>query len=369
METMKKRFIPVILAVLVGVGIIIGRLSAPTSSAPVQAAGTGAPAATASNTSGAISTSAIDAATEAAYAAASKSVVYVVSAGVGSGSGVIYDNKGDIVTNNHVVTGATSLSVTLNNGKTYAAHVVGTDAADDLAVIKINASGLSPAHFAAAGQYNVAQTVLAVGSPLGLKQSVSSGLISGLHRVEQEGNGAYIANAIQTSAAINPGNSGGALVTLNGTVVGMPTLVQTSDTSGTSVEGIGFAIPSERITFIANQIIAHGKVQHTGRPFLGIVPTDSQGQAGFSFGFGGSQQQQGSVPGALVSRVGSSSPAGKAGLQQGDVITSADGQTITDAQDLLTVLAQEKPGNSVSLKVNRNGQTMSFTVKLGELPA
>jgi S1-C subfamily serine protease len=291
----------------------------------------------------------------------------VVSAGVGSGSGIIYDSRGDIVTNHHVVTGATSLTVTLNNGKTYAAHVVGSDAADDLAVIKINASGLTPARFASAGGYQVAETVLAVGSPLGLQQSVSSGLISGLHRVEQEGNGAYIANAIQTSAAINPGNSGGALVDLNGTVVGMPTLVQTSTQTGTSVEGIGFAIPSERITFIANQIIAHGKVEHTGRAFLGIVPTDSQGQSGFSFGFG--QQQQGSVPGALVARVGSSTPAGKAGIQQGDVITSANGHPVTDAQSLLTVLAQEKPGDTIALKVNRNDQTLSVNVKLGELPA
>jgi S1-C subfamily serine protease len=360
---MKKRFIPVILALVAAIAFFAGRVSSPSAPAvPAQAA-----AGTTSSPS-TVRASSIDTAIESAYATASKYVVYVVSAGVGSGSGIIYDSKGDIVTNNHVVTGATSLSVTLNNGKTYAAHVVGTDAADDLAVIKINASGLTPAHFAPAGGYRVAETVLAVGSPLGLKQSVSSGLISGLNRVEQEGNGAYIANAIQTSAAINPGNSGGALVDLNGTVVGMPTLVQTSDTSGTSVEGIGFAIPSPRITYIANQIIADGKVRHTGRAFLGIVPTDSTGQSGFSFGFGGGQQQS-SVSGALVERVGSSTPAGRAGLQQGDVITSANGQTVTDAQDLLAVLAGEKPGDTIALKVNRSGQTLSFNVKLGELPA
>jgi S1-C subfamily serine protease len=362
---MKRRFIPVILAILVGIGFLLGRLSAP--SAPqqaVQAASTGSPAASVN----AVSPSSIDAATESAYSRISKSVVYVVSAGVGSGSGIIYDSNGDIVTNNHVVTGASSLSVTLNNGRTYKAHLVGTDAADDLAVIKISASGLTPAHFATAGSYRVAETVLAVGSPLGLKQSVSSGLISGLHRVEQEGNGAYIANAIQTSAAINPGNSGGALATLDGTVVGMPTLVQTSDTSGTSVEGIGFAIPSERITFVANQIIAHGKVQHTGRAFLGIVPTDSSGQSGFSFGFG-SPPDTSSTPGALVARVGSNTPAGKAGIQQGDVITEANGQTVTDAQDLLTVLAQAKPGETITLKIDRSGQTKTIDVQLGELPA
>lgn len=175
---MKRRFIPVILAILVGAGFLIGRLSAP--SAPqqaVQAASTGAPTPSVN----AVSPSSIDAATESAYSRISKSVVYVVSAGVGSGSGVIYDSQGDIVTNNHVVTGANSLSVTLNNGHTYTAHLVGTDAADDLAVIKISTSGLTPAHFATAGSYKVAETVLAIGSPLGLKQSVSSGLISGLH--------------------------------------------------------------------------------------------------------------------------------------------------------------------------------------------
>ncbi len=362
---MKRRFIPIILAILVGVGFLVGRLSTPSASQQAaQAASTGSPAASTSN----IRTASIDAATESAYATISKSVVYVVSAGVGSGSGIIYDSKGDIVTNNHVVTGAHSLSVTLNNGHIYTARLVGTDAADDLAIIKIDASGLMPAHFATAGSYRVAETVLAVGSPLGLKQSVSSGLISGLHRVEQEGNGAYIANAVQTSAAINPGNSGGALAALDGTVVGMPTLVQTSDTSGTSVEGIGFAIPAERITFIADQIIAKGKVQHTGRAFLGIVPTDSSGQSGFSFGFG-SPPATSSTPGALVARVGSDTPAGKAGVQQGDVITAANGQTVTDAQDLLTVLAQAKPGETITLKINRSGQTKTIDVKLGELPA
>lgn len=362
---MKRRFIPVILAILVGAGFLVGRLSAPT---PPQPAAQAASNNSSSGTTSTVSTSSIDTATESAYAQISKSVVYVVSAGVGSGSGIIYDKGGDIVTNHHVVTGATSLSVTLNNGRTYAAHIVGSDAADDLAIIKINAPGLTPARFAAAGSYQVAETVLAVGSPLGLKQSVSSGLISGLHRVEQEGNGAYIANAIQTSAAINPGNSGGALVTLNATVVGMPTLVQTSTTTGASVEGIGFAIPSERITFIANQIISKGKVQHTGRAFLGIVPTDSQGQSAFSFGFG-SPPQTSSTPGALVERVSADTPAGKAGIQQGDVITGANGQPVTDAQDLLTVLAQAKPGETISLKINRNGQTQTITVKLGELPA
>ncbi|HEX6510018.1 MAG TPA: trypsin-like peptidase domain-containing protein, partial [Chloroflexota bacterium] len=346
----------------------------PGSTAPVAAStATSTPArsgTTGANTTSNVTASTIDAATEHAYAAASPSIVYVVNTGVGSGSGVIYDTKGDIVTNNHVVSGGSKFSVTLNNGKTYAATLVGTDAADDLAVIHINASGLTPAHFAAAGGYQVAEGVLAIGSPLGLKQSVSFGLISGLNRVEQEPNGSYISNAIQTSAPINPGNSGGALVSLDGTVVGIPTLEQTSSQDGSAAQNIGFAIPSDRVTTIADQIIATGKVEHTGRPYLGIAPTDATGQSSSGLGnlspFGGSTP---SVSGALVQQISSNGPAAQAGVQQGDVITAADGTTVTDAQDLLTVLAQKKPGDTISLTINRNGSTVHVQVKLGELPA
>jgi S1-C subfamily serine protease len=316
-----------------------------------------------------ITPSAIDAATEGAYAVASPSIVYVLNAGVGSGSGVIYDSKGDIVTNYHVVNGGSKLSVTLNNGKTYPANVVGTDAADDLAVIHIDASGLTPAHFAPAGGYQIAQSVLAIGSPLGLKQSVSFGLISGLNRVEQEPNGAYLADAIQTSAPINPGNSGGALVTLNGTVVGIPTLEQTAAQDGSSAQNIGFAIPSERVTEIADQIITTGKVQHTDRPYLGIYPTDSTGQSASPFGGFGPFGQTPTATGAFVQSISPNGPAAQAGVQQGDVITAADGTTVTDAQDLLTVLATKKPGQTIPLTINRDGSTVHVTVQLGELPA
>jgi S1-C subfamily serine protease len=311
--------------------------------------------------------SSIDSATQAAYAAAGPSVVYVVSQGVGSGSGIIYDTNGDIVTNNHVIEGSSKLSVTLSNGKSYAATVVGTDAADDLAVIRIKAPNLTAATFAKAGSYHVGQTVLAIGSPLGLKGSVTSGLISGLHRVEQEPNGADLSDAVQTSAAINPGNSGGALVTLDATVVGMPTLEQTSTTDGTTTQGIGFAIPSDRIVSIADQIIAHGKVQHTGRPYLGIAPTDADGALSPFGQFG--PNNSATTSGALVSRVASNGPAAKAGVQTGDIITGADGTTVTDAQDLLTVIANKKPGETVQLRIERNGTTTTVTVKLGELPA
>src|SRR5579875_849037 len=317
---------------------------------------------------------ALDAATEHAFAVASPSVVYIENVGVGSGSGVIYDPRGDIVTNAHVVAGAQALHVTLASGKTYTARIVGTDVADDLAVIHINAQGLPAAHFATAGTYHVAQTVLAIGSPLGLQQTVTSGLISALGRTVQEQNGAYLPNAIQTSAPINPGNSGGALVTLDGTVVGIPTLEATDpqNNNGGAAQGIGFAVPSQRVTYIAQQLIKTGKVEHTGRAFLGVAAVDAQQapqqQGGFYFGQGGQgAQPTPTVAGALVQSA--SGPAAQAGVQQGDVITAFNGTPISGEDDLLTALAHQQPGAKVTLTLDRNGQTVTAHVTLGELPA
>jgi S1-C subfamily serine protease len=371
---MKRLFLLILAIGLLALGALGDRVLNPGTRTPA-AAGTPTSSPAAANTpaftstTAGISPSAIDAATEHAYAVAAPSIVYVVNPGVGTGSGVIYDSKGDIVTNYHVVNGASKLSITLNDGRVANATVVGTDAADDLAVIHTSATNLTPAQFASAGGYRVAQSVLAVGSPLGLKQSVAFGLISGIHRVEQEPNGAYLPDALQTSAPINPGNSGGALVTLNGTVVGIPTLQQTSTENGTAAQNIGFAIPSDRVTFVADQIIASGKVEHTGRAYLGIAPTDASAQAASPFGGFDPNGSTPSASGALIQQISSGGPAAKAGLRQGDVITQADGQSVTDASDLLTVLAQKKPGDSISLKVDRNGSTINVQVHLGELPA
>jgi putative serine protease PepD len=321
-------------------------------------------AASASVPASTVSTAPAITATEQAYRVAAQSVVFV-NAGTGTGSGIVYDNKGDIVTNNHVVSGHTSLSVTFNNGKTVSATVVGTDSADDLAVIHVNTSGLTAATFAKAGSYQVAEDVLAVGSPLGLKQSVTSGLISGINRTQQEPSGAYIANAIQTSAPINPGNSGGALVDLNGVVVGIPTLVQTTTSGSEPVQNVGFAIPSERVTLIANQIISNRHVLHTNRPYLGVGVADASAQSQYSpYGNGGP-----TVNGAAVNAVSSSSPAGRLGIQQGDVITKFNGYPINSANDLLSALAQLRPGASVSITWNSNGSNHTAQITLGELPA
>jgi S1-C subfamily serine protease len=387
---MKLRFVALLAAGLIALGAVGDRvLSLATDQSPavVARSALASKAATSSATSNTtlsnatrgnitpsttarVSTASIDQATEHAYAVASPSVVFIESVGTGTGSGVIFDTNGDIVTNAHVVEGATSLKVTLANGQTYGATLVGMDKSDDLAVIRIHASGLKPAVFARANGYQVAQTVLAIGSPLGLKDSVTSGLISGVGRVEQEPNGSYLPDSIQTSAPINPGNSGGALVTLDGVVVGMPTLEQTSSQGGQAAQNVGFAIPSPRITDLASQIIATGKVQHTGRAYLGIAPADPSSGAlspfGGGFGSGGGNSQ--GTPGAVVQQMASNGPAARAGIQQGDTITSVNGTSITDAQGLLQFLSKEKPGDTISVTLDRNGSTVHVQVHLAELP-
>ena len=363
---MKRIISPLIAATLVAAGIAGDRVVGPVLSRASAAAGAAAATPAIVNTTTNTTT---DSVTEHAFAVASPSVVYVSNVGVGSGSGVIYDASGDIVTNAHVVVGEQSLRVTLKTGQTYPARLVGTDTADDLAVIHINASGLPAARFAGSGTFRVAQTVLAIGSPLGLQQSVTSGLISALNRTVQEGNGAYLPNAVQTSAPINPGNSGGALVTLDGTVVGIPTLEATDpqNNNGGAAQGIGFAVPSTRVTLVAHQLIATGTVQHTGRAYLGVGATDASA-AQQNSGFGGGNSTP-TVDGALVNTVASGSPADGAGLQQGDIITQANGMTIGGQDDLLTALANAKPGSTMTLVVNRNGGTVTLHAHLGELPA
>jgi S1-C subfamily serine protease len=363
---MKSVARPVVAAALIAAGVVGDRALSAYQTPSVDAAPVVASATNASSPSN------VDSVVEHAFAVASPSVVYINNVGVGSGSGVIYDRTGDIVTNAHVVSGAQSLRVTLSSGKSYGARIVGTDTADDLAVIHINASNLPAATFASAGSFRVAQTVLAIGNPLDLQQSVTSGLISALNRTVQESNGAYLPNAIQTSAPINPGNSGGALVTLNGTVVGIPTLEATDpqNNNGGAAQGIGFAVPSTRVTFVAHQIIATGKVQHTGRAYLGVGATDAASAANSPFGqgnFGGGTTTP--VSGALVQQVASGSPAANAGVQQGDVITAVNGTSISGEADLLAALAKEKPGDSMKLTLNRNGSTVQATVHLGELPS
>lgn len=368
---MPRRLLPITAAGLLASGVGIGVAARPLFSATPAAANIAPQRAVhVAAVNAATSASSVDAAIQQAYTTAAPSVVYVNNVGTGTGSGVIFDSSGDIVTNNHVVSGAHTIRVTLHDGRTLPATIRGTDSADDLAVIHVNASGLPAATFSTS--VSPAEAVLAIGNPLGLKSSVTFGLVSGLGRVEQEPSGAYLPNAIQTSAPINPGNSGGALVSLSGQVVGIPTMVQTSSGNGTPAQDVGFAIPSSRVLTVARQIIATGKVEHTGRAYLGVSAGDPS-SAGFSnpfapgFGNGGSPGT--TVQGAVVAQVGSGTPASRAGIRAGDVITKFNGTAISSSTDLLDALARARPGQTASVTINRNGTSHTLQVTLGEMPA
>ncbi len=271
----------------------------------------------------------------------------------GLGSGIVFDGNGDIVTNYHVIAGGTNLQVVLTNGKHYPATVKGTFPEDDLAVVHINATGLSPATFADSSKLQVGDLVLAIGNPLGLNSSVTEGIISALGRtVTESQSGTTLSDVIQTSAPINPGNSGGALVDLNGNVVGIPTLGLVDQQLGGAAAGIGFAIPSNTVRTIATQLVQSGTVTNSGRAYIGI-----QAQT----------LQQGS--GVYVVSVIAGKPAALAGIKAGDTITSLDGQAVTDTQSLSEILANLKPGQTVPIVVTQaDGSSKTYQVTLGEYP-
>ena len=270
---------------LAGAGAVLAVLAAAACS---STGGTGTGGATASPSPAAASTgaaSSLEQQYEQVVARVLPSVVQI-STSSGSGSGVVYDTKGDIVTNAHVVGTATTLQVSLpSGGKPLPAEIVGVFAPDDLAVIKVDggAGALHPASFGRSASVRVGEIVLAMGNPLGLTGTVTDGIVSATGRTVSEGEGssAVLISAIQTSAAINPGNSGGALVNLAGQVIGIPTLAATSPQLGGAAAGIGFAIPSDTVTSIAGQLIATGKVSNSGRASLGIAAqtvADASGQ-------------------------------------------------------------------------------------------
>ena len=274
----------------------------------------------------------------------------------GEGSGVVMSADGYIVTNNHVVEGAAgnTVNVTFNSGKTAKATIVGTDPAGDIAVIKAQGvTGLTAAKFGDSDSMRVGDTVLAIGSPLGLQGSVSEGIISALHRTIQEGaeqgsgnTGHSISDALQTDAAINPGNSGGALVNLAGEVVGINTAIASTGQQSGNI-GVGFAISSNKVKSAAEQLQKGQKVTH---PYLGVQLTD------------------GDNGGALIADVVPGGPADKAGLQKGDVVTKANGQAIGDATGLINAVQAGKTGDQLQLTVNRNGSVDTVTVTLGDTP-
>src|SRR5436190_2510628 len=279
------------------------------------------------------------------------------------GSGVIIDGRGYIVTNNHVVNGAQSMTVTLYDGTNLKAQLVGTDPADDLAVVKITppSKGLTVATIGDSSKLTVGQDVMAIGNPLGITQTVTHGIISALGRNVSEGQGgATIPNAIQTDAAINPGNSGGALVDMQGNLVGIPTLTAIDPEFNTPANGVGFAIPSNRVNFVATQIIQTGKVTHTGRAVLGVrVATVDATLA--------AQDNLSVDHGVLIVSVVQNGAADQAHLQAGDVIVKVDDKQVTDTSSLGDALISKSPGDTVSVQIYRGNQQMTVSVKLGEL--
>ncbi|MFB6816398.1 S1C family serine protease [Streptomyces sp. NPDC056347] len=290
------------------------------------------------------------------------SVVQIEASG-GLGSGVVYDSKGHIVTNAHVVGSAKKFKVTVATGeKVTSASLVSAYPEQDLAVIKLDQvpDGLKPAKFGDSAKVEVGQIVLAMGSPLGLSSSVTQGIVSALGRTVSEsraggGTGATIANMVQTSAAINPGNSGGALVNLDSEVIGIPTLAATDpDLGGSAAPGIGFAIPVSMVKTIADQIIKNGRVVDSGRAALDItgrtVVDDNYQPAGV----------------ALVS-VARDGAADKAGLRPGDIVTRLDDRPVTTITSLQEALAADKPGQRVTVTYLRDGAERTAKVTLGEI--
>ena len=272
----------------------------------------------------------------------------------GLGSGVIVDRRGYVLTNNHVVAGADELEVELSDQRTVSAEVVGTDPYTDLAVIRMSAKGLQPAQLGRSADLHVGQWVLAVGSPFGLQQSVTAGIISAVGRgglrLAQYG------NFIQTDAAINQGNSGGPLVDLDGRVIGINAAIASASRVAGS-NGVGFTIPIDLARRVMDQLIRNGKVV---RAWLGVVMGELSPALARSFGYQGK--------GILIDDMDPDGPATKAGLKPGDILLRMDGAAVTSPEQFRNTIANSKPGSMVRFAVWRQGKTREVRVKLATLP-
>jgi putative serine protease PepD len=264
------------------------------------------------------------------------------------GSGFVYDTKGDIVTNAHVVDGGSSITVHFQDGKTAKATLVGADDGSDVAVIKVDApsSELHPLTLGDSSTVQPGVGVVAIGSPFGLPETMTAGIVSAIDRTITAPNGYSIAGAIQTDAPINHGNSGGPLLTTNGTVIGVNAQID-SDSGGNN--GVGFALPINAVKSAADTLISGGKVQHA---YLGVKVGNAANGAG-----------------AAIGSVVSGSPADNAGLKAGDVVTAIDGKTISNADELTASVGAHSPGDKVTLTITRSGATKTIDVTLGTRPS
>jgi putative serine protease PepD len=302
---------------------------------------------------------------KAIYASASAGVVDITATGTGTsqsgpfgqsssqstatGSGFVVDGNGHIVTAAHVIDGATSIKVTFSDGVTRTATLAGKDDATDVAVLKVNPSGLTlhPLKLGSSAALGVGDGVVAIGSPFGYEESVSTGIVSGIDRTIQAPNGYTVAHAIQTDAALNPGNSGGPILDSSGRVVGIADQIATGGTEQSS--GVGFAVPIDLVAGELDQLEAGQTVSHA---YLGVGTTQSTGTTG-----------------AQVSSVAAGGPAASAGLKAGDIVTAIDGKQITGSSDLVAAIAGRHPGDRIQLTVHRGSDTLTLTATLGTQPS
>jgi putative serine protease PepD len=309
---------------------------------------------------------------KALYAAASPGVVDITSRGVSSsegtpspfggpqaqprgtatGTGFVVDKNGNIVTAAHVVDGASSITVTFQDGTTRSAKLMGKDEATDVAVLKVDPSGLTlhPLELGNSSALGAGDALAVIGDPFGYERSISTGIVSGLDRTIQAPNGFTVAHAIQTDAAMNPGNSGGPVFTADGKVIGIADQIATGGSANANT-GVGFLVPIDLVKAELPQLEAGQSVRHA---YLGVSTSDSS---------------TASSTGALIGQVSNGGPAEAAGLRQGDVVTQIGSSQIRDSGDLVAAVATHKPGDTVSVTVRRGGDTQKVDVKLGTQPS
>lgn len=268
----------------------------------------------------------------------------------GVGSGVIYRQDGYILTNNHVVGNAREIKVTLADKRVFEGKVIGRDPYTDIALVKINASGLPVAKIGSSKDLRPGDFAIAIGSPLGFDHTVTLGIVSALGRsIDAENK--PIGNLIQTDAAINPGNSGGPLLNINGEVVGINVAVRGDG------QNIGFSIPSETFNYVVDQLIAHGRVK---RPYLGIKMASIDSQIAATVGVSPDTR------GVVVTEIRNDSPAARASIMAGDIITAVDGKSVEKPLDVREAVKLHKVGEGVAIEILRSGKKQSLKVTLGE---
>jgi len=319
-----------------GAATLIG--GAPAAATPTVTERTPSAAVADVKTSGALTVNQI-------YRRAKQSVVEIKT-GDGEGTGFVIDAKGDIVTNEHVVSGSHTVQVVFADGRSAGGRVVGTDASSDVAVVRVSvpASELKPLTFADSSQVTVGDAVVAIGSPYGLAGTVTTGIISALDRTITSPSNYSITGALQTDAAINPGNSGGPLLDADGHVIGVNAQIESSSNGNT---GVGFALDANDVRKVAESLIAGKTVQHA---YLGVELGDA-------------------AHGASIGTVRQGGPADDAGVRSGDVIVAIDGKAIASGDDAVSAIDAARPGDHLKLTIERDGQRRTIEVTLGTRPS